>query len=193
MSKYYEGQWSAGQEDNFLKYAASPNTRQLSVTSVIDDTSSNLRINESTNRLLLLFENAYGNVTALLSGSKKTEPLVNATGEAENSYWVDISGYNRSIPRSDFSPIYYNGADTNSMVSSTLYESRPGARFSTPFASESVFPLNGSILDMTVLVCDERTDGLSLNPREVSSCSSMIFMNYASWNNASLGVFNSGG
>ena len=122
-------------------------------------------------------------MTILLSGIKGdgnggTSSKYKSSGLT--SYWIDISEYNSSILPSDFSPIYYNGGVNGSVYSSTLYESRPGARFSTPFACVPSYPFNGSVLGATILVCDERTDGLSLQQREVSSCDSMIFIDYLS-------------
>ena len=117
ISQYYEGTWTAGQED-FSRYATFPNTRQLSVTSVIDEEPDSLRNNETASRILLMYENSNGNVTVLLSGIKGidsggTSPKDTSSGTT--SYWIDISGYNRSILPSDFSPIYYNGVVNGSV------------------------------------------------------------------------------
>ena len=114
------------------------------------------------------------------------------------SHWLDVTRTNHSIPCSDFSPMDYNSsydplehifADHGVIISSTLYDSRPKAKFSTPFVSGASAFEKGSGLSVDLLICDDGTDGESNEKREISFCNDVTYTTYRSWTNASHGFF----
>ena len=142
---------------------------------------------------LLLYENALGNVTALLNtwqwcASGATDCISEDRQESLTSSWLDISKNDKSVPQSVFSPQYYNYSGPNddnvTVVSSTLYESSPGTMFSTPFSSGS---FQNSDSQIHVLICA----GNSQPTGEVdnSGCNSLMNPVYSPWTNSSHGAF----
>ena len=100
-------------------------------------------------------------------------------------YWLDISRKDDSIPRSDFSPVYFDVR--NSRVSSTLHGSLPGVKLRAPFISG---PSDGLGLGVDLVVCNGGNDGDSFKKRDVSLCNNVTYITYHSWANASRGFFN---
>ena len=107
--------------------------------------------------------------------------------EVQGLYWLDITRKDDSIPRSDFSPVYFD-ADY-SRISSTLHELLPGATLHAPFISGSPTDSNGPGLDVDLLLCNDSNDGNFTNKREFSFCNNVTRIIYHSWTNASRGYF----
>ena len=115
------------------------------------------------------------------------------------SYWLDVTSINHSIPRSDFSPVDYNSTydpyshhsfSKGVIVSSTLYESRPGAKFSPPFVTGASGYEIGSGLSVDLLICDDGTQLSRFSSDSPSvPCSNVGYTTYRSWTNASHGFF----
>ena len=104
-------------------------------------------------------------------------------------YWLDVSRNDDSIPRSDFSPVYFDVGYGNGVVSSTLHESLPGAKLRAPFITgPSNYP-SGIGLDVDILVCDGGNDDSFTKKREVSLCKNVTYIAYHSWANISRGCF----
>ena len=105
----------------------------------------------------------------------------------QGSYWLDISRNNNSIPRSDFSPVYF---DTEyNRISSTLHELLRGANLRAPINSGLSTDPHGPELSVELLVCDGGNDGNPTNVRESSLCNNITYITYQSWANASRGYF----
>ena len=114
------------------------------------------------------------------------------------SCWHDVTSVNQSAQHSDFLPVEYNSSydssfhtlvSTGVIVSSTLYESRPGAKFSPPFATGASLSVDGSEpgLSVDLLICDNGTQTPSFSSD--SRCNNVGYTTYRSWTNASYGFF----
>ena len=167
--------------DELSSYTTSQNTRQLSLTSKIDTNDTfDLPINKTINQGLLLYENPLGNVTALLKIRQPCTSDPRFCGpEVGGLNWLDISKNNKSVPQSGFLGF-----------SSTLYESSPESIFSTPFASALSDPVNGSDLNIQLLICASNLQ--PMEKVEISRCNSMASVGYTSWTNTSHGEFFTG-
>ena len=104
-------------------------------------------------------------------------------------YWLDISRNDNTIPRSDFSPVYFDAGYDR--ISSTLYESLPGAKLRAPFISRPSAELHGKGLAVDLLICDGGNDGDLTNKRDFPLCNNVTYITYQSWANASRGYFTS--
>ena len=160
--------------DISLDYTTDPDTRQLSITSI-----AGTNVTQGPTQSLLLYEDSSGNVATLLQ-VQEPEP-------GQGSYWLDVSRKDDSIPRSDFSPVYFDGP--YGPVSSTLHESVPGANLRAPFVSWPSTYLYESGAEAGLILCDISNDGNFTNKREFSLCNSVIHITYQSWANASRGFF----
>ena len=197
-SSIFNGQfWYPGQDPSF-NYTTAPDTRQLSL---VTNSSGTGRTNETVNQSLLLYEDSGGNVAALLQVYQLCR-LNNRTPQEcydeGTSYWQDITSINRSISGPDFIPVDYNSTYDPSynttrngvIVSSTLYESRPGAKFSPPFATGASIFEKGPGLNADLLICDDGTQTSRFSPDSPSSpCNEVAYTTYRSWTNASYGFF----
>ena len=178
-------------------YTTAPNTRQLSISSISGANSTQKGpTNGTVNQSLLLYEDSSGSVATLL----QVQQLCPFYYQDCNltSFSLDVTRTNPSIPRSDFSPINYNSTydpyahlfvPHGVIISSTLYESRPGAKFGPPFAAgASVFDKESG-LSVDLLICDngDQTSGFSLG--SPFSCDNVAYTTYRSWTNASHGFF----
>ena len=97
-------------------------------------------------------------------------------------YWLDVSRNNNSIPRSDFSPVYFDVG--YSRFSSTLHESVPGAKLRPPFISWPSIRLHGLGLEVELLVCARGSREQAGDPFD-----NVTSITYQSWANASHGYF----
>ena len=102
-------------------------------------------------------------------------------------YWLDISRKDDSMPRLDFSPVYFDV--DNVRVSSTLHESLPGAKLRAPFISEWSTYLFGSGLKVDLFFCNGGNDENFTQKREISLCDNVTYITYQSWTNVSRGYF----
>ena len=125
--------------------SADSNTRQLFITLFADT-----NLTQSTSQNPLLYKDSGGNVAALLQ-VPEPEP-------GHGLYWLDISSSVNSIPRSDFSPVYFH-TDSGLVASSTLREVLPGGKLRAPFTSRSSISPNPSGPEVDLFVCDGGTDG----------------------------------
>ena len=188
-----------GQDPSF-NFTTAPDSRQLSITS---NSSQDGRTNGSVNLSLLLYENSGGNVAALL---QVQQPISNTNltyndCSFSGSCWHDVTSINQSTLHSYFLPVEYNSShdsyfhtlvSTGVIDSSTLYESRPGARFSPPFATGASLHVDGRDpgLSVDLLICDNGTQTPSLSSGSPSSrCNNVGYTTYRSWTNASYGFF----
>ena len=117
------------------------------------------------------------------------------------SYWHDVTSINRSSQHPYFLPVEYNSSwdpyfhrpvITDVIISSTLYESRPGAKFSPPFATGASLYVDGREpgLSVDLLICDDGPQTSSFSSDSPSSqCNKVGYTTYRSWTNASYGFF----
>ena len=116
------------------------------------------------------------------------------------SDWHDVTSISQFIPDPYFSPVDYNstydayyptGTVRNDVViSSTLYESRPGAKFSPLFATEASIFEREPGLNVDLLICADGTQTSRSSPDSPSSrCNNVAYTTYRSWTNASYGFF----
>ena len=114
------------------------------------------------------------------------------------SYWLDVTRINHSIPRSDFSPVDYNSSytpyphqliDGSVIVSSTLHESRPGAKFNPPFATGASFFEKEPGLSAGLLIWYDGTQNSRFLLDSPSFCNNVAYTTYQSWTNESYGFF----
>lgn len=185
--------WYPGQDPSF-NYTAAPDTRQLSIAS---NSSQSAQTSGTVNQNLLLYEDSGGNVAALLQVQQLCP--VNDCGNDHGQYWVDVTSINHSIPSSDFSPVNYNSSynpldhmplRNGVIISSTLYESRPGAKFSPPFATGASLFERKAGLSVDLLMCDGGNQTSDFSPGSPSSwCNNVAYTTYRSWTNASHGFF----
>ena len=162
--------------------------------------------NGTINQSLLLYEDSGGNVAALLQVRQLCQiikPTSSDCGSDDLGYplthWLDVTSVNHSIPRSDFSPVNYNSTydpylhqtvPNGVIISSTLYESRPGARSSPPFATGASLFEREPGLNVDLLICDDGTQNAAFSPDSPSSrCNNVAYTTYRSWTNASHGFF----
>ena len=119
--------------------------------------------------------------------------LLQVQEDYKEPYWLDVSRKNDSIPRSDFSPVYFDVTDVATkgqvFASSTLHELRPSAKLRAPFISGLSTGLDGLGLEVNLLVCDGGNDGSFTKKREVSLCNNVTYITYESLTNASRGYF----
>lgn len=102
-------------------------------------------------------------------------------------YWLNISRNDDTIPRSEFSPVYF--VTDVDRISSTLHEFLPGANLRAPFFSGPSTHPHGPGLSVDLLVCDGGNGGNSTNESESSLCKNVMYITYQSWANASRGYF----
>ena len=130
-----------------------------------------------------MYEDSGGNVAALLQ-VREPEP-------GQGLYWLDISSNDNSIPRSEFSPVYFD-AGNGRIASSTLREVLPNGKLRAPFISRPSISPNSTGLEVDLLICDGGTDGNSTNEPDFFLCNNVTFITYQSWANASRGYFSHG-
>ena len=185
-----------GQHPSF-NFTTAPDSRQLSVTSRGSQVG---RTNGSVNLSLLLYEDSGGNVAALL---QVQQPVSNTNVTYSDCFWTgicwhDVTSINQSTLHSYFLPVEYNSSydsyfhtlvSTGVIDSSTLYESRPGAKFSPPFATGASLHVDGRDpgLSVDLLICDNGTQTPSFSSD--SRCNNVGYTTYRSWTNASYGFF----
>ena len=157
--------------------------------------------NGTVNLGLLLYEDAGGNVAALLQVQQDCNITSDDCSSYGDSYWHDVTSINQSIQDPYFLPVEYNSSfdsyfdtlvSTGVIVSSTLYESRPGAKFSPPFATGASLYVDGSETGISVdlLICDDGTQTSSFSSDSPSfECNNVGYTTYRSWTNASYGFF----
>ena len=197
--------WLAGTSLS-SNYSTAPNTRQLSITSSSGTNSTQSgSANGTLNVGLLLYEDSGGNVAALLQVQQLCQiikPTPSDCGNDGGPYWLDVTSINRSIPRSDFSPVDYNSSydpldhtpvDSGVIISSTLYESRPGAKFSPPFATGASLFEREPGLSVDLLICDDGTQTTHFSSDSPPlKCNNVAYTTYRSWTNGSYGFFEAG-
>ena len=194
--------WILGQSLT-SNYSTAPNTRQLSITSSssVNGTQSG-PANGTINLGLLLYEDSSGNVAALLQVLQLCQlikPTPSDCGGNGDPYWLDVTSINHSMPLSDFSPVYYNSSydpldhtpvPDGVIISSTLYESRPGAKFSPPFGTGASLFERGPGLSVDLLICDDGTQTSNFSSDSPPlQCNTVAYTTYRSWTNASYGFF----
>ena len=128
----------------------------------------------------MIYEDSGGDVAALLQ--------VREPKPGQGWYWLDVSRNDNSIPRTDFSPVYFD-VGNGRIASSTLRESIPGAKLHAPFISRPSIRLNPPGLEVDLLVCDSGNNGTLTNNRDLFLCNNVTFITYQSWANASHGYF----
>ena len=162
-------------------------------------------MNGTLNLSLLLYEDSGGNAAALLQAlgycNLTTSDNCTSHDYIGTSYWHDVTSTNQTTQDPYFLPVKYNSSydsyfqtlvSTGVIVSSTLYESRPGAKFSPPFATGASLYVNGSETGLSVdlLICDDGTQTTSFSPDSPSlRCNNVGYTTYRSWTNASYGFF----
>lgn len=204
-SSYNGKRWLSDQR-LISNYTTAPDTRQLSITSISGTNSTqSVPTNGTVNQSLLLYEDSGGNVAALLQVQQLC-PIINTEisdcyvdgSSYFGSYWLDVTRINHSIPRSELSPVNYKShydayahhlTDGSVIVSSTLYESHPGANFSSPFATGASAFEKELGLNVDLLICYDSTQTSALSSETPSFCNKVAYTTYRSWSNASHGFF----
>ena len=132
------GRWVPFSHTALKNYTTTEDTRSLSISSFTVAEPSGTE-NVTSNSALLFYEDAFGNVTALLQRTS-LEVLQNIT--KVHVQWIDITSQKTKQLPDEFHNVYPEKRPAQAS-SSTLYDSDTRATFSRPFITEAD-PISGN-------------------------------------------------